>query len=180
MIIYFSTRNLHATAGLTGVVVAASGAGGVMASALANRLGSGQPSPRVVGWAVGLLGLSLLGIGVSSSTAGLAAANAALGGTAVLASIHIRALRQQLTPGHLLGRVTATARTIAYAANPLGALLFGAATQAAGGNARWSFLAAAGLSLLTALLSYRGLAQLTVAPAIRTEFGTSDAGGSAP
>jgi hypothetical protein len=57
----------------------------------------------------------------------------------------------------MLGRVTATARTVAFAANPLGAALFGYLASTAGGNARWSFLAAAALSAASAAVAYRGL-----------------------
>ena len=44
-----------------------------------------------------------------------------------------------------------------WAANPIGAVLFGAGAQAAGRDARWSFLVAAALSLVTGGLAYRSL-----------------------
>jgi MFS family permease len=103
------------------------------------------------------IGGSLLALAAALNPLQLALANALHGALSVFASVHIRALRQRIVPREVLGRVTATARTVAFAANPVAAALFGLLTATAGGNARWSFLTAAVLSVASAAVAYRGM-----------------------
>jgi branched-subunit amino acid transport protein AzlD len=111
---------------------------------------------RLIGCSVVGIGGSLLVFTLSVNPFLLIAANLLDGALSVFASIQIRAVRQRIVPAEVLGRVTANARTLAFAANPLGAVVFGAIAAAAG-NARWSFAAAALLSIVSGTLAYRGL-----------------------
>jgi MFS family permease len=157
LVVFHATVDLRASSAWSGVVVAAAGLGGVCASSLANRLGRRFDPGALIGWSVAAIGGSLLGLGLAPLPALLAAANFLHGGLSVFASVHIRALRQRVVPASLLGRVTATARTLAMAANPLGAVIFGWIAAAAGRNATWSFLTAAALSVASAAVAHRGL-----------------------
>jgi hypothetical protein len=85
----------------------------------------------------------------------VAAANLVLGGATIVATVNIRALRQKVVPRSMLGRVTATARTLAFAANPAGAALAGALTAVAAGNPRPMFLVAGLLGIACAAVSSR-------------------------
>ena len=157
LVIFYTTRGLHASALWAGFIIAAAGVGGILATILASRLDFGMSQGKLIGWSVMGIGVALLGFTLSVRPYLLLAANLLLGGLSVFASVHIRALRQQLVPPQMLGRVTASARTLAFVANPLGAVLFGALSAAAGGNARWSFAAATLLSVLSGAVAYRGL-----------------------
>ena len=157
LVVFYATRGLHASAAWAGFIVAAAGVGGVLATVLASRVRLRMSAGRLIGWSVIGIGVALLGFTLSVSPALLLTANLLLGGLSVFASVHIRALRQKLVPPHLLGRVTATARTLAFVANPLGAVIFGALTGVAGGNARWGFAAATIFSAMSGVVAYRGL-----------------------
>jgi len=162
LIVYHTERGLHASSTWTGIVLAAAGVGGVVAAALAGRLAERFRPQALITWSVTAIGGSLLALALATGPLTLAVANAVQGGLSVFASVHIRALRQRTVPRALLGRVTASARTLAFAANPVGAALFGVLAQAAGGNARWAFATAAVLSLASAVVAHRGLLRLDV------------------
>ncbi|WP_159079133.1 MFS transporter [Plantactinospora sp. BC1] len=157
LVVFHADRGLHATSIWTGVVLAAAGLGGIVATGLAAWFADRFSAQALIAWSVIALGGSLLALAGSANPLQLAISNGLLGALSVFASVHIRTLRQRIVPREVLGRVTATARTLAFAANPVGAALFGLVAQAAGGNARWSFLAATVLSVASAAVAYRGL-----------------------
>jgi hypothetical protein len=68
------------------------------------------------------------------------AANAALLFATSQASLLVRAIRQEIVPRELLGRVTAAVRTLFVSATPLGAVLVGAGAVVFGGDPRPVFL----------------------------------------
>ncbi|QPP05837.1 MFS transporter [Streptomyces bathyalis] len=158
LIVFQTTVGLGASPTWAGVVLAAAGVGGVLAAWLAGRFTQETARPgALIGWSVIGVGGTLLGFALSVHPVLLLIANLLHGGLSIFASIHIRALRQKLVPAEFLGRVTANARTAAFVANPLGAVLFGAIADRSGGDARWSFALAALLSLVSGALAYRGL-----------------------
>jgi hypothetical protein len=65
-----------------------------------------------------------------------------MGAASIVAAVRIRALRQQLVPRQLLGRVSSTARMVAFAAYPGGAAIAGALTGLNHGDPRHVFLGA--------------------------------------
>ena len=74
-------------------------------------------------------GFAVIGIGYSQSVYVVAALDVVYLFTLTFAGTCSASLRQQLTPDHLLGRVTSAFWTIHYAASPLGAALLTAAIQ---------------------------------------------------
>ena len=63
-------------------------------------------------------------------------------------------IRQELVPRELLGRVTAAARTIFVSATPVGALIAGLGTRAAGNDPRPMFLGAGCLLALAIAVAW--------------------------
>ncbi|MFD0399947.1 MFS transporter [Kitasatospora sp. NPDC059811] len=108
-----------------GVVVGLGGLGGVLGAAGASRLATPGRRLAVVALSAGCLGVALALMGLVDSLAPLAALNLLVSGSAVLAVVVIRSVRQELVPREVLGRVTATARMAALAASPLGAMAAG-------------------------------------------------------
>jgi len=113
-----------------GVIVGVSAAGGVLAS-------------FVAGWFVGRFGRRMVligaplamaaGLAVTAGREGLLAIAAAwfvIKFALILLIVPTVSLRQALTPEHLLGRVVATFRMVAFGAAPLGAVLGGVLTRA--------------------------------------------------
>lgn len=126
----FAARTLNLSAGVIGLLLAASGigalAGGVAAARLPNRLRLGQalsvgkaltsfgPILLVVVSHRSVTGLTLMAIGFSVLGAGLSFYN-----------VLVVSLRQQLVSPALMGRVGASFRVVAQGTVPLGALLGG-------------------------------------------------------
>lgn len=165
LVVFYATHDLHASPTWIGVILAAAGLGGIGATSVANAAARRFDAGPLIAVSVIGLGGTLLAMGAARDPLFLAAANFLHGGLSVFASVHIRAVRQRVVPPQLLGRVTANARTFAFAANPLGAVLFGAIASGAGGDARWSFLTAAALSVASAATAWRGLAAHRARPA---------------
>ena len=94
--------------------------GGLLASLLRRRLGFG------ISWlgAIALIGISIIGIGLTANTWLMAFLATGFPFGQVLLDTNSIALRQQLTPDHLLGRVTAASWTIYRLLCPIGVTVF--------------------------------------------------------
>ncbi|GGM67222.1 MFS transporter [Longimycelium tulufanense] len=169
LIVVYATRGLQASPTWVGIILSAAGVGGLVAMTVARWAANRFASERLIAWSVIALGFSLLAMALARNAVQLCVVNAVHGALSVLATVNIRAVRQRVVPRELLGRVTASARSAAMAAHPFGAALFGVLAQAADGNARWAFLTAAVLSLLSAVVAYRGLLRTA-----RTDAGTPE------
>jgi MFS family permease len=154
LLIYHVKHDLGRGDSTVGTVFAA-GAVGTIAGALLvarvrRRLGFGAT------WigAVAVCGVAVAGMGSARSVPGVAALTAAFLCCVSIAGTCSMSLRQEVTPDHLLGRVTSAFWTLHYSAAPMGAALLTWAAQrhgtapvglAAGG----SLLAIAALALFT-------------------------------
>jgi Na+/melibiose symporter-like transporter len=123
VLIYYLKHDLHQGDGVVGIVlgVAALGtvAGALTVAPLRRKLSFGATWTGAV--IVSALAIAALGAtGSVPPTAVLAAVYLACAGVAGIASM---SLRQQVTPDHLLGRVTAAFWTIHFSLGPLGAAL---------------------------------------------------------
>jgi len=78
---------------------------------------------------------------------------AALGAASTVMFVNLLALRQQIVPDRLQGRVNATARAVAVSGTPLGAFLAGGLVEPLDG-ARAVFVLLAALALLNSVLAY--------------------------
>lgn len=153
LLIFFAREVLGASSAGISAVVICGAAGGIAGGLLAARLPPWPPS-AVIGGAVVVLGLAICGFAAAGGIVVLAAFNTVAGAAVIVASVNIRALRQRVAPRELLGRVTSTARTVAFVAHPAGAVLAGVVTSAAGGDPRPAFLAAGVLGTAAAAVGY--------------------------
>ncbi|WHM40434.1 MFS transporter [Streptomyces sp. BPTC-684] len=151
LIIYHLKHDLGQGDGAVGTVFAV-GALGTVVGALCvarirHRLGFGAT------WigGVAVCGLALAAIGSAGSVAGIAALSAAFLGCVSVSGTCSMSLRQEVTPDHLLGRVTSAFWTIHYSAAPIGAAVLTWAAQRYGTGS--VCLVAGACCLLTAALA---------------------------
>lgn len=139
--------------------------GALSASRMAKRLGQGPSiwlAPLLTAPLTVLLPMSRPGWSLLAAAAGLSALS--LGG--VVRLVAQSSLQQALTPDHLLGRMSATARFVSTAGLPLGGLLGGVSGPAYGAAVTlWIGAAGMTLSFLPVFLSpLRTLQRLPAQP----------------
>ncbi|GAB3884972.1 MFS transporter [Microbispora bryophytorum] len=121
VLIYHLKHDLGQSDGAVGVVLAVAALGTVAGSLLVGpvrrRLGFGAS------WigAIAVAGFAIVGLGVSTGVPVAGAAAAAYLACVSVAGICSMSLRQQVTPDHLLGRVTSAFWTIHFSLGPAGA-----------------------------------------------------------
>jgi MFS family permease len=182
--ILFATRTLGLTEGGVGLAYIALGVGTVVTSTVGNRISKryGPGPTMVMGFAVCGVGW-LLGALAPASPLGIAMFGLMLmlfGVGAVLTFITFLALRQAVTPPHLLGRMTSTMRWLILLPAGPGALLGGWLGEHFGLRASLAF--AGGTALLLAGLAWRQpvIREIRVLPELKDDPapapGTSPAG----
>jgi MFS family permease len=121
LFIYRLKHDLHQGPGAVGFVLGMSGAGAIVAGVLSptvrRRFGFG------VCWIGGLLGtgLGLVGIALTTSVAAIVVLAVSYMFVNTVMGVTNMSLRQEVTPDHLLGRVTAAFWTLAGITAPIGA-----------------------------------------------------------
>jgi predicted MFS family arabinose efflux permease len=148
----YLVRELHAPAGLVGVLLAAEGVGTLVGAALTTRI------TDAIGTARGIVGAGLVSVagafaipwGVGRPAYAIfALGNVIFAGGVVVLSVTTRTYRQIASPPELLSRVMATVRFVSWGAIPVGGLLAGALAGALG--ARITLLVVAGVTVLAPL-----------------------------
>jgi len=125
VLIYYLRHDLGQSYAVVGVVLAVAAAGPVAGSALVARL------RRKIGFGaswiapVALSGVAIACIGVTRAIPVIAALAASYLACEAVAGTCSMSLRQEVTPDHLLGRVTSAFWTIHFALGPVGAVLLG-------------------------------------------------------
>jgi MFS family permease len=123
VLIFYIKHDLGQGDGVVGVVLAIAAlgtlVGALVVAPMRRRLGFGT---CWVG-SVFLCGLAIGGLGATGSVPPTAALAAVYVGCTSVAGICSMSLRQQVTPDHLLGRVTAAFWTIHFSLGPLGVAL---------------------------------------------------------
>lgn len=150
LVIYHLKHDLGHTDGTVGTVLAAGGLGTVAGSLLVARLRRRLGFGPVWTVAVALSGVAVAGLGWARPVplvAALAALFLAVGAIAGTCSL---SLRQEVTPEHLLGRVTSAFWTLHYAAAPVGAALLTWIAEHHG-TTRAALLAGAGCTLIAVI-----------------------------
>ena len=133
-----------------GLALTGAAAGSIVGSQGASWLVGRVGRRRAVLAAIGTFSASLLGVGLAPTVALVAAGLGAFGAAGEVWNVVAVSYRQALVPDHLLGRVMATYRVIAYGAMPVGAALGGAVAAVAG--VRTTFVV--GAAATAALLAY--------------------------
>lgn len=129
LLIYHLKHDLGQRDGTVGTVLAVGALGSITGALLVARVRRGLGfGPTWIG-AVALCGCALGGIGWARGVPAVAFLAAAfLGGVSVAGTCSM-SLRQEVTPRHLLGRVTSAFWTLHYAAAPVGAAVVTWAAQ---------------------------------------------------
>jgi MFS family permease len=125
-----------------GIVLAAAGIGGIIGAALAHRIEKRFGPATILLGSMSGIGLSALVVASTSSPVVVGVAFAADGFLIATWNVIVVSLRQLLTPDEMRGRVASVARTVAFGAIPLGAVLGGLLADAVGLRAPF-FVAAA-------------------------------------
>jgi len=146
LFIFRLKHDLHQSDARTGVTFALAGATAVLAAAATPWLRSKLSFHRLWVCAVVVQGLPLVATAASTSFALIAGAAAVYMAAMTLLMICQASIRQELTPQHLLGRVTSSYLVLVALPAPLGAL---AATALAARFGAASVQAAVGAGLLT-------------------------------
>ncbi|MER7006382.1 MFS transporter [Dactylosporangium sp. NPDC000555] len=126
----FLPRELHLSAAVIGLALAATGPGALLGALLAARL------PSRLGYGPVLIAAAVVGNGIMlclsalhgnslTTICALIAINFTFGACGQLINVSIIAVRQAVTPGFLQGRVAATISFAGMGMSPLGALLGG-------------------------------------------------------
>jgi MFS family permease len=125
VLIYYLRHDLNQSYAVVGVVLAVAAAGPVAGSMLVARLrrkigfGASWIAPVALG------GVAIACIGVTRAIPVIAALAASYLACEAVAGTCSMSLRQEVTPDHLLGRVTSAFWTIHFALGPVGAVLLG-------------------------------------------------------
>ncbi|WP_066362289.1 MFS transporter [Herbidospora mongoliensis] len=149
LVVFHLKENLEQPDAVVGYVLGAAAVGTVLGSMvvarLRTRLGFGPT------WllSTALAGVAVAVIALSPGVAGIGALMAAFSLAITVGAICSMSLRQEITPAHLLGRVTAAFWTIHFALGPLGATL---ATFSAAGQGVSTVVALIGGGLLLVAL----------------------------
>lgn len=125
----YLVRELGASPGLVGVLMAAEGLGTLAGAALAPRIGRRWGSARTTLVTSALGSVTALLIPLGDGAAGMvwfALGTIGFAAGVVVGSITTRTLRQRVTPSELLSRVMATVRFVSWGAIPVGSLAAGA------------------------------------------------------
>ncbi|WP_081898189.1 MFS transporter [Herbidospora cretacea] len=145
LVVFHLKQNLEQPDAVVGYVLGAGAigtiAGSMVVARVRGRLGFGPT------WLVSttLAGLAVVAIALAGGVAGIGALMALFSLAITVGAICSMSLRQEITPAHLLGRVTAAFWTIHYALGPLGATL---ATWTAAGQGVAPVVAVMGAGLV--------------------------------
>ncbi|MFE6862410.1 MFS transporter [Nocardia sp. NPDC057668] len=148
LLVFYASHSLHSSPAQIGLVVSGGGLGGMLG--VVTAIGSARRFGSITTVAGGVVAAAIATIAMSfaNSFHMLWIANVMFVWAVVLASVVNRALRQELTRPDMLGRTTGLARLLFRSVDPLGVVVLGALTTAAGGDARPAFMAGGVLALL--------------------------------
>jgi branched-subunit amino acid transport protein/MFS family permease len=121
----FASMAFHASGWQISVLYTAAGAGLTVFAFLAGRLRRRLPFGKAVLGAFLLYGLLTMGLAISPWYWLAVVLWGLVQGAEMLFNVNTAALRMQIAPNHLLGRVRSVAFSIAYSVQPVGALLGG-------------------------------------------------------
>lgn len=148
--VLFVRHELGASESSFGLVLAGVAAGGLVGTQVAAPLVARIGRDRAVRLAIGSFVVALLAAGTARHVAVATVALAVFGAAGEVWNVVAVSYRQARVPDHLLGRVMASYRVIAYGAMPTGALLGGTLASAFGLRAPFFV----GAALVTGLLLY--------------------------
>ncbi len=148
-------RELHAPAGVVGLLLAVDGLGTLIGAALTTRVTNALGTARgliILGF-VGAAGAFVIPAGTGwAAYAAFTAGMLIFAGTGVIFSVTTRTYRQIASPPELLSRVMATVRFVSWGAIPVGGLVAGALAGPLGARTTLLIVAVAAVLAPLALL----------------------------
>lgn len=154
-----------------GLIMSGLGIGGLTGAALAHKAEQRLGTGTLLLSSMGVIGATSLVIATTSSPIVVGAAFAVEGFLIAMWNVTVMSLRQSLIPDELRGRVASDARTIAFGAIPIGAILGGVLADLVGLRAPY-FLSAAVYGVALVLVA-RVVSNAKIA-ALRDEAATTD------
>ncbi|MFC0506051.1 MFS transporter [Micromonospora costi] len=151
----YLVRELHAPAGLVGVLLAVEGVGSLLGATLTPRFTGrvGTARALVVACLVAVVGAFVIPLGSGwPAYLAFAVGNVVFAGGVVVLSVTTRTYRQTASPPELLSRVMATVRFVSWGAIPVGGLVAGALAGLLGARVTLLVFAAAVVCAPLALL----------------------------
>jgi MFS family permease len=151
----YLVRELHAPAGLVGLLLAAEGIGSLVGAALTTRITAQLGSARalIVAGLVAVAGALVIPWGTGGPAyLAFAGGNIVFAGGVVILSVTTRTYRQIASPPDLLSRVMATVRFVSWGAIPIGGLIAGTIASALGSRTTLLIFAGATVCAPLALL----------------------------
>lgn len=152
--IFYLTTYRHLNPSTIGLVFGAQGIGSVLGSFLAPRILRRIRQGRAIILSTASAGVTTAGLIVFRHVAEISIIWGLLAGFGAINVVSFFSLRQQIVPAHLLGRVVATTRMLAFVSIPIGALVAGA-LQTSLKNIYLIFGIAAALRLAMAIIASR-------------------------
>jgi DHA3 family tetracycline resistance protein-like MFS transporter len=128
----FVRQTLHASAFSFGMVFAAGGAAGIIASLVVARMGKLKRQVTVLWSAYGVSGIVIALFAFAPNVAVTIAISAVEVGLMIYGDVLFFAMLQRLVPGEVLGRVSSLVFLFAFSLGPLGIVFGGAAASAIG------------------------------------------------
>jgi MFS family permease len=152
--VFYLTAYRHLSPGVIGVVFGAQGVGSVIGSSLAPKIIQHIPQGRTIILSTAAAGLCTMSLILFRHVAEITVIWGLLASFGSINVVSFFSLRQQIVPSHILGRVVATTRMLAYVSIPFGALAAGA-LQSSVKNIYLIFGLAGALRLGMAILASR-------------------------
>jgi MFS family permease len=152
----YLVRELHATPGLVGLLLAADGIGALIGAALTSLITAriGTARALIVTGFLSTAGAVIVPLGTGwHAFAAFAAGNVAFSAGVVVLSVVTRTYRQITSPPELLTRVMATVRFVSWGAIPIGGLLAGGLASALGARLTLLIFAAVAACIPLVLLT---------------------------
>lgn len=125
LLIFFMTNNLKIEANLIGIVFSLSSIATLLSSVYLASIFSKFKKGSVMVISLGMMGIGIIGLGLSINIYMLILAQFIYMGCMSLYTINWRSLRQIITPNNMMGRVSGVCRGIAYLGSSLGGFLSG-------------------------------------------------------
>jgi MFS family permease len=171
-------RDLGQSPAVFGLTLTGFGAGTLVGSLVATRLGLGTNVARVMVLALLVMGGSIIGVAaIDSIPVLIAMAGLSGAGEAVLAVVYV-SVRAANSPDELVGRIASTARAVSLGLMPIGSLIGGILIDAIGGTGTLVVVGASLCVLAVGFSQVRPLRAASFAPphlrAIETLFPISD------
>jgi MFS family permease len=148
-----------------GLALTGFGAGTLVGSLFAARLGPGANVARAMVLTLLVMGGSLIGVAAIGSLPGLIAMVGLSGaGEAALAVVYV-SVRAANSPDELVGRIASTARAVSLGLMPIGSVIGGILIDVIGGTGTLAILGAAVCALALGFSQVRPLRAASLAPA---------------